>query len=120
MGRDKESQLERRDFLTASVVAFGAGLPGVLLAQSGSGQTPVAGERPDPADAIDPLAPPGLKPNGALDARFPVSYQRSVPAACRVMTEHFHAIAQRDYSALAKTLHFPFAIVEGIDTIAVQ
>ena len=127
----KDSDLKRRDFLATGVFTLGAGLPQVLAAQAGSTQrrppqtAPVNVVVPDddqidPLDAIDPVAPKGLKSNATVDARYPVSYQRSVPAACRVMTAHFHAIAQRDYKLLAKTLHFPFAIIERTDAVIIN
>jgi len=121
--------MKRREFLTGSVMTLSAAtLPQILLAQRGRGAG-AAPPRPvfvppddqlDPLDAIDPVAPKGLKPNASPDARFPVSYQRSVPAGFRVMTAHFHAIGQRDYKLLAKTLHFPSAIVERVDTVVLN
>jgi len=40
--------------------------------------------------------PKGLRPGSQLDARFPVSYQTSVPEAMRVIIEFFQALSQLD------------------------
>jgi hypothetical protein len=133
MSNTRDWDVKRRDFLATGVFALGAGLPIVGAAQGPDGgqrrraapQAPLnvvvpPDDQIDPADAVDPVAPKGLKPNATVDARYPVSYQRSVPAACRVMTAHFHAIAQRDYQLLAKTMHFPFAIIERTDAVIVN
>ena len=64
--------------------------------------------------------PQGLKPGSQLDARFPVSYQKSVPEAMRVMAEYFTALSRRDMDGLAKTLHFPYALYERTVPIIVE
>jgi len=67
------------------------------------------------ADLAQASPPEGLRDGAMLDGRFPVSFEASVPAAMAVLTAHFTAIARRDLAALAATLHFPFAIYEGIE-----
>jgi hypothetical protein len=64
--------------------------------------------------------PAGLKPLGQLDARFPVAYEGSVPEAMRVMTLWMAALASRDQQAMARQLHFPFAIFEGTEPLVVE
>ena len=61
--------------------------------------------------------PPGWRDGGMLDGRFPVAFEQSVPAAMSVMMAHFTAIARRDLKAIAATLHFPFAVYEGIEAL---
>jgi hypothetical protein len=61
--------------------------------------------------------PPGWRDGAMLDGRFPVAFEASVPAAMSVMMAHFTAIARRDLKAIAATLHFPFAIYEGIEAL---
>ncbi len=65
--------------------------------------------------AEDPQAPEGLHPLGQFDARFASAYETTVPAAMAVLTRHFGAIARRDLEAIADTLHFPFAAVDGTE-----
>ena len=62
--------------------------------------------------AADP--PSGWRDGAMLDGRFPVAFETSVPAATAVLMAHFTALARRDLQALADTLHFPFAIYEGV------
>lgn len=64
--------------------------------------------------------PKGLRPGSQLDARFPISYQSSVPEAMRVIIEYFKALSQRDMAGVAKSLHFPFALYEDIDPVVVE
>ena len=64
--------------------------------------------------------PEGLKPGSQLDARFPISYQKSVPEAMRVIVEYFTALSRRDMDGLAKTLHFPYALYEGTEPVIVE
>jgi hypothetical protein len=61
--------------------------------------------------------PKGLRPGSQLDARFPLSYQTSVPEAMRVIIEYFTALSQRSLTGMAKALHFPFALYEDVDPI---
>ena len=114
--------LKRRGFLSGGLITFGAaGLASLgLPTPSKAAELPVLSDAIDPVDTMDPPAPPNMKKGAQLDARFPVSYRRSVPQACRVMAAHFDAIATRDYKALARTMQFPFAIVERIDVVVVN
>lgn len=64
-----------------------------------------------PADRTAP-PDPGLKQGDLLDNRYAVTYQRSIPAAVSVLTEHFAALSARDLDGIANTLHFPFAVHE--------
>lgn len=64
--------------------------------------------------------PEGLRPGAQLDARFPVSYQTSVPEAMRVMVEFFTGLSQRNMADIAKTFHYPFAIYEDVDPVLVE
>lgn len=123
---DQGLKLNRRWLLQSGVLACGAAaLPSAAGAQSASTGCATEGwEAPigevNPLDDVNPPRPENLKKPGQVDARFPISYRRSVPAACRVMAAHFDAVATRDYKKLAKTLQFPFAIIENIDAIVVN
>src|SRR5581483_8947873 len=70
--------------------------------------------------AANPAAPAGLRPKAQLDARFPVAFAESVPAAMQVLTRFFTALSQRDLDGVAATLHFPFASYEGIEPVVVE
>src|ERR1051326_7071310 len=107
--------LKRRGFLSGGLITFGAaGLASLgLPTPSKAAELPVLSDAIDPVDTMDPPAPPNMKKGAQLDARFPVSYRRSVPQACRVMAAHFDAIATRDYKALARPMQFPFALEIG-------
>jgi hypothetical protein len=72
------------------------------------------------ASASNPAAPAGLRPGAQLDARFPVAFAETVPAAMRVLTAFFTALGRRDLDGLAATLHFPFATYEGIEPVVVE
>jgi hypothetical protein len=66
------------------------------------------------------FAPAGWRRSGAqLDSRFPVSVATPVAEGFRLVTEYFTAVSQRNLDALARTLHFPFAIYEDIEPIVV-
>src|SRR4051812_16997866 len=124
-----DPEIRRRGFLTAGLVTFGAAglasIGGGAAAQSpitgvAAGTVPLPSDAVDPADAVNPPKPPGLKKFASVDGRYPVSYRRSIPAACRVMTAHFDAIATRSYPALTRTLQFPFGIIEQLDGVLVN
>jgi hypothetical protein len=72
------------------------------------------------ANEMEFTTPRGLRPSSQLDARFPISYQTSVPEAMRVIIEYFAALSQRDMVGIAKSLHFPFALYEDIDPVVVE
>src|SRR3954470_23902156 len=114
--------LERRSLLKGGLITFGtAGLSSLgLVAPTVAAELTPPSDAVDPVDTMDPPAPVGIKKGAQIDARFPISYRRSVPAACRVMAAHFDAIATRNYKALARTMQFPFAIVERIDVVVVE
>ncbi|HEY1750854.1 MAG TPA: hypothetical protein VGG29_06305 [Caulobacteraceae bacterium] len=59
--------------------------------------------------------PAGWRDGAMLDGRFAVAFGESVPAAMAVAMAHFTAVARRDLKGVAATLHFPFAIYEGIE-----
>jgi hypothetical protein len=69
----------------------------------------------EPLDLAGAEPPAGWRDGAMLDGRFPIAYAESVPAAMQVLMAHFTAIARRDLAAIAKTLHFPFAIYEGVE-----
>jgi hypothetical protein len=66
--------------------------------------------------AADP--PSTLRDGAMLDGRFPVAFEQSVPAAMSVLMAHFTAISRRDLKGIARTLHFPFALYEGVEADA--
>ena len=121
---DESADVERRRFIQGAGMAglvgaaglFGAvGTPRALAQQGGESRAAETG----PGGAEFPK-PDGLKALGQLDARFPVSYETSVPESMRVVTEHFRALSGRDPEALARTLHFPFGLYEGTEPIVVE
>ena len=68
----------------------------------------------DQADLAAAEPPAGWRDGAMLDGRFPVAFEQSVPAAMQIVMAYFTAIARRDLAAIAETLHFPFAIYEGV------
>ena len=64
--------------------------------------------------------PEKLLPGGQLDSRFPVSFAEPVSEGLRLVVAYFTGLSQRNLSAIADTLHFPFAIVEDIEPIVVE
>jgi hypothetical protein len=126
----------RRNFLQSAAAGLaGAAALGQAFAQSGAGgnvsmsgesreqlrQDMLAGIEDDIKKDLDLRSkateelprPKNLRPGGMLDARFPVYYRTSVPEATRLVTEYFAAYNDRDYAAVARTLHFPYATFEG-------
>jgi hypothetical protein len=100
----RAADLERRDFFRSAL-----GLGVVAVATSfGPGASAEA------ASSDELPRPKGLRTKAMLDCRFPVSYEVSVPTAMQVLVRYFTALANRDLAAIAATLHFPFAIYEGI------
>jgi hypothetical protein len=100
----------RRTFVKEAASALGGG--GLLLAQTVEAQG--AGDR------VDPTPPPGLGPKAMIDMRFPVSYEKTVPAAVKVIVDYFAAIQRRDLSAIADQLHFPFGTFEDVRSEVVE
>jgi hypothetical protein len=64
-------------------------------------------------------APAGLHPMGQLDARFPIAYEASAPAALAVAIAWMSALARRDLAGMAAQMHFPFALFEGTEPLVV-
>jgi TAT (twin-arginine translocation) pathway signal sequence len=64
--------------------------------------------------------PAGLRDPGMLDNRFTVSYKTPVPMAMKVIMEYFAACSERDLSAAAEKLHFPYAVYEGTEPLIYQ
>src|SRR6202789_3139751 len=93
----------RRDFIKS---AAAAGLVGAAGLTPALGQSTAAAPQ---GGAQDPQAPPGLAPNALLDARFPLTYENSVPEGVKVLTAYFAALSRRDLRQMADTLHFPSA-----------
>lgn len=109
------NNLARRRLLQTGLVGVGGLGLGALAANGAAAQTaaPLKTSCTSlPIDAMDPKAPPGYKKGDMLDNRYPVTYERSVPAAVEVLTRHFAAISARNLEAIADTLHFPFAVYE--------
>jgi hypothetical protein len=104
--------LDRRDFIK-NVAA--AGLLNATAATPALGQV---GQSQGAAE--DPQAPGGLSPLGMLDYRFPMTYESSVPAGVRVLTQYFAALARRDLKGMADALHFPFASYEKTNAVVVN
>lgn len=71
-------------------------------------------------EAQNPATPAGLHPLGQPDARFSVSFESSVPEAMRLLSEYFVALSRRDLEGMARTLHFPFASVEGTEPVVIE
>jgi len=95
-----------------------AGAAGLVGAAVGTALIPVGAQAAQGA-AEFPM-PKGILPGGQSDSRFPVSFAEPVKQGMRLVTEYFTALNQRDLPALAKTLHFPFAIYEHIEPLVYQ
>jgi hypothetical protein len=67
-----------------------------------------------------PQVPANISPLAQLDSRFPITYEVAVPTAFSLLTKYFRSLAARDLSAMAETLHFPFATYEGTDPIVIE
>jgi hypothetical protein len=110
-------QIDRRRFV--QTVGAGIGAVGTFAAAAAdAGQPRVPQARPAGAD--DFPKPEGLRTGAQLDSRFPVSFATPVSEGMRLMVEYFTALSQRNVSAIARTLHFPFAIYEDIEPIVIQ
>jgi len=72
-----------------------------------------------PAGSEFPV-PPTLKRGAQLDSRFRVSFAEPVSQGLRLVMEYFTALSERNLEALAKTLHFPFALYENIEPVVVD
>lgn len=113
---DLESvNLERREFFkhTGAAGVIGALGAGLILPAAGAQAAALQG-------GGEFAKPPGLLPGGQSDSRFPVSFAKPVTEGLRLVLEYFTALNQRDVAAIAKTLHFPFAIYEQIEPLVYQ
>jgi hypothetical protein len=106
-----ETRTDRRDFIKASAGLLGAAGIAAALAPEASGA---------PQTDDDLQVPKGLGPMGLVDARFPMTYEKSVPAAVNVLTQYFAALGQRDLKGMADMLQFPFGSYEGVDAVIVE
>ncbi len=70
--------------------------------------------------ASDLARPPGMHPQGQLDARFAVAFEETVPNSLALLGRYFNALARRDAAAMADLLHFPFASYEGAEPTVVE
>lgn len=85
--KENDANPDRRRFVK------GAAAAGLLGAVSGS---PAISEPAQTAPVTDERqAPAGLGTAGLLDQRYPVSYQTSIPAAVKVLTDYFAALSRR-------------------------
>jgi hypothetical protein len=110
----QEKGLERRELLRRAGWLGAAGLasPIAAFAQSGSPATaPLCTAGSLPSDLLPPPAPK-LNKGDLVDNRFRITYERSIPAAITVLTQHFAALSERNLAGIADTLHFPFAVHE--------
>jgi hypothetical protein len=108
----RDSAFDRRNFLRSSVAAgFVSLVPSVAVAR------PLF-----QSSSMDqyPQVPANISPLAQLDSRFPVTYELAVPTAFSLLTKYFRSLAARDLSAMAETLHFPFATYEGTDPIVIE
>lgn len=55
-----------------------------------------------------------------MDFCFPVFFGEFVSQGLRLIVEYFTVLNQPGYLAIARTLHFPFAIYENIDPIVFE
>jgi hypothetical protein len=111
-GSENDTQAERRSFMK------GAAAAGLLGAIGVSSTMARAAEAAPQAGAVDPQKPSsGLHPQGQLDARFPVTFEATIPQAMSVITEYFAALNRRDLQGMVRTLHFPFATYEWIEPV---
>jgi hypothetical protein len=103
--------IDRREFVKTM------GAAGAL-----SALTPAAGVAAQAAQAAGVSEfprPSNLRTGAQLDSRFAVSFAAPVTEGLRLVMEYFTALSQRNLDALARTLHFPFAIYEDIEPIVV-
>ena len=108
---EADTKTERRDFIKASAGLLGAAGIAAALA-------PVVDGAPQADDDLQ--VPKGLGRMGLIDARFPMTYEKSVPEAVRVLTQYFAALGQRDLKGMADMLQFPFGSYEGVDAVIVE
>ena len=104
--------VDRRQFVKtiSAAGALGAMAPAAAATAAQAGQ---------PGGSPEFQRPANLRTGAQLDSRFPVSFATPVAEGFRLLTEYFTALSQRNLDALARTLHFPFAIYEDIEPIVV-
>jgi hypothetical protein len=110
------SRVSRRRFVQALSGAGTIGAtvrlaPIVAAREPATQSTPAASEFPIPAT---------LARGAQLDSRFRVSFAEPVTQGLRLVTEYFTGLSERNLEAVARTLHFPFAIYENIDPVVVD
>jgi hypothetical protein len=116
-GRNERRMMNRRRFVQ------GLGSAAVTGAFASWPRPALGGRQPQRADAQagdEFPQPPGLRRGAQLDSRFRVSYEATVSNGFRLVTDYFTALGERNLEALARTLHFPFAIYEDIEPIVVN
>jgi hypothetical protein len=111
MAADKRT---RRQFVQT---VGAAGMLGAFGAP-GFAEQPAAGQT-RPAAAAEFPRPAALRQGSQLDSRYPVSFAAPLSQGFRLLTEYFTALNERNLEAMARTLHFPFAIYEDIEPIVV-
>jgi len=114
--RRRAGAVDRRRFMQAIGAAAAAGAVTTVRRESISAQTP---GRSATSSAPEFAKPAGLRTGAQLDSRFPVSFAEPVSEGLRLVMAYFTALSQRDTEAIARTLHFPFAIYETIEPIVV-
>lgn len=102
----------RRAFLQGVAGLGAAAVAGGALATSAKAHIPIPSNYPAKPRTISAI--------GQLDARYPVSYDISVPEGLRVLTQWFASLVERDLAGMARSMHFPFAIYEDIDPVVVE
>ncbi|MCB1672602.1 MAG: hypothetical protein R3F41_18000 [Gammaproteobacteria bacterium] len=108
------TRLSRRGFFRT------AGTVGALGTLGGLTLKPLGPEVLAQQSGYDFARPATLRPGGQLDSRFPVSFAEPVTQGLRLVMEFFTALNRRDVTAIADTLHFPFAIYEEIEPLVYQ
>lgn len=109
---DNDTNDDRRNFIRAATGLAGAAM--VASAATQAAQAPAAQARV----VEDPKAPPGLK--ATPDMRYPLCFQAPVTEGVRVLMDYFTALNRRDAKGMADAMHFPFASVEGVNTVIVK
>ena len=110
-------ELNRRQFVQT---VGAAGLAGAVGGLTPGLVNPLSAQPAAQAGAAEFPAPAGLRKGAQLDSRFPVSFATPVSQGLRLITEYFTALSERNLEAIARTLHFPFAIYEDIEPVVVQ
>ncbi len=108
------AHVDRRTFFNTVGTIGALGAFGRVLGR------PLTGLAEAAQQELDFAQPAGLRPGAQLDSRFPVSFSAPLSEGLRLVVEYFTALSQRDLDALARTLHFPFAIYEDIEPIVVE